>query len=580
MAEITLIIDGKEVQGEKGDTILQVCQKNGIDVSTLCHFDCLSDIGVCRMCIVKVGGRINTACTMPATDGMEVELDTDELNALRKATLELLLAERNHFCMFCEMSGDCELQDLAYRLGIDHVRYPFFHPKLPVDSSRDYFIMEHNRCILCRRCVRACAELVGNHTLGVMGRGFETMICADLNVPFGESSCISCGTCLSVCPTGALVDRRSAYMGREVQVERVKSTCLFCSVGCGTEVVIRDNYVLRVEGDWDAEPNKGLLCVAGRFEPLYDEKRERAAEPLVRRNGKLEEASWDEALDAVAEKLRGSDKKAIGALASTRATSETLQLFAKLFRGMGVENIGCLEGPIAEPPEHAMPWKELNLADLNEADMFIVVGEDLAENHQVAGFFVKRGVNNRGARLIIIDEEETGFVPLAHRWLKPDEVEEAVCLCDAAAQPAVIYGAQAGEELKVLHHELAGKAGFFWMAPGTNSRGALAAGLGGAFDAEAAKGVYVLACDEGKVCEELLVQLKKADFVAVQSSYIEPWAGVADVILPTVLWAEKEGSVTNLEGRVLKVAKAVEPPAGVKDEAEVLKALADKLMIK
>ncbi|HDH09929.1 MAG TPA: 2Fe-2S iron-sulfur cluster binding domain-containing protein, partial [Chloroflexi bacterium] len=273
MAEITLNIDGREVKGERGDTILQVCQKNGIDVPTLCHFAELSNIGSCRVCIVEIEERgrtrIDTSCTTPAAEGMVVRTNGEKLNAFRKAAIELLLSERNHFCMYCEMSGDCELQSLAYRFGIDHVRYPYFYPKLPVDSSRKYFIMDHNRCVLCRRCVRACAELVGNHTLGVMERGIRSMIHADLNVPFGESSCVSCGTCLSVCPTGALVDRRSAYMGREIQVERVKSTCLFCSVGCGTEIVVRDDYILRVEGDWDAEPNRGLLCVAGRFEPLY-----------------------------------------------------------------------------------------------------------------------------------------------------------------------------------------------------------------------------------------------------------------------------------------------------------------------
>ena len=576
MAEITLNIDGREVKGERGDTILQVCQKNGIDVPTLCHFAELSNIGSCRVCIVEIEERgrtrIDTSCTTPAAEGMVVRTNGEKLNAFRKAAIELLLSERNHFCMYCEMSGDCELQSLAYRFGIDHVRYPYFYPKLPVDSSRKYFIMDHNRCILCRRCVRACEELVGNHTLGLRGRGFETMICADLDVPFGESSCVSCGTCLSVCPTGALVDRRSAYMGREIQVERVKSTCLFCSVGCGTEIVVRDDYILRVEGDWDAEPNRGLLCAAGRFQPLYDETRERALKPLVRRNGGLEEASWDQALATVAENLQSFDKKAIGALASTRATNETLRLFADLFKEMGVENLGCLEGPIAEPRE-----REFSLADLDEADMFIVVGEDLAEDHQVAGFFVKRGVNNRGARLVIVDEKETGFAPLAYRWLKPDEVEEAVRLCAAAARPAVIYGARAGEELEVLRRELADKARFFWMAPGTNARGALAAGLGGPFDAEAARCIYILACDEGAICEELLAQLKKSDFVAVQSSYIEPWAEVADVILPTVIWAEKEGSVTNLEGRVLKVAKAVEPPGEVKGEGEILQAIAGKL---
>jgi formate dehydrogenase major subunit len=577
MAKITLTIDGIEVQGQRGDTVLQVCQKNSIDVPSVCHFDCLSDIGVCRLCIIKVGGRTNTACTMTASDGMEVGLDTPELNAMRKATIELLLAERNHYCMYCEMSGDCELQKLAYRFGIDHIHYRPFYPKLPVDASRKYFVVDHNRCILCRRCVRACAELVGNHTLGLLERGFETMICTDLNVPFGESSCVSCGTCLSVCPTGAMVDRRSAYMGRESQVLRTKSRCLFCSVGCGTELVSRDNHLLRIEGDWGAEPNKGLLCATGRFEPLYDERRRRALKPLVRRNGRLEEASWEEALDTVAGKLKGFHTSAIGALASTRATNETLHLFAKLFRWMGVQNVGCLGGPIAEPPE-----KALSLAELDEADMFIVVGEDLAKDHQVAGFFVKRGVTNRGVRLVVLDEEETGLVPLAHRWLKLDQVDEAVRLCNAAAQPAVIYGARAAGTalqpcLEVLRQELAGKARFFWMAPGTNSLGALAAGLAGAFDAEAAKAVYVVACDEGKVSGQLLAQLKMADFVAVQCSYIEPWAEVADVLLPTVTWAEKEGSVINLEGRVLKVAKAVDPPRDVRDEAVALKALTEKL---
>jgi len=574
--EITLTIDGREVKGESGDTILQVCQKNGIDVPTLCHFEGLSDIGSCRICIVEIEERgrirIDTSCTTPAAEGMVVRANTEKLNEMRKAILELLFSEGNHYCMYCVASGDCELQDLGYRFGVDYVRWPLLYPERYIDSSHKYLIMDPNRCILCRRCIRACAELVGNHTLGVGSRSFEAEIIKDAALPWGESSCVNAGACLQVCPTGAIADRRSAYMGREVQVERVKSTCLFCSVGCGTELVVRDNYLLRVEGDWDAEPNKGLLCVAGRFEPLYDERRKRALKPLVRQDGKLEEVSWEEALDLVAEKLRGFDKKAVGALASTRATNETLQFFADFFRGLGVENIACLEGPIAEPLQ-----KELNLADLDEADMFIVVGEDLAEEHQVAGFFVKRGVNNRGARLVVIDEEETGFVPLAHRWLKPDEAEGAVRLCDAAAQPAVIYGARAGEELEILRRELAGKAKFFWMAPGTNSRGALAAGLGGPFDAEAARCVYLLACDEGKVCEGLLAQLDKADFVAVQSSYIEPWAEVADVILPTVIWAEKEGSITNLEGRMLKVNKAVEPPAGVKEEAEVLKALAEKL---
>lgn len=576
MAEIALTIDGKEVKGEEGDTILRVCQRNGIDVPTLCHFEGLTDIGSCRMCIVEIEKpgrpRIETACTTSAVGGMVVRTNTEELNSMRKAILELLFSEGNHYCPYCVASGDCELQDLAYRFGIDHLRWPSMFIKRDVDSSHEYLIMEPNRCILCRRCVRACAELVGNHTLEVGGRGTETRIIADLKLPWGESSCVKAGACLQVCPTGAISDRRSAYMGREAQVERIKSTCVFCSVGCGTELVVRDNHVLRIDGDWNAEPNRGMLCSMGRFEPLYIRTHRRALKPMIRRNGKLEEAGWDDALDLASKKLKGFDKRVIGAVTSTRATNEALNLFVSLFKTMGVDNIGCLEGPIVKPLE-----EKGSLAELDNADMFIVAGEDLGKGHQVVGFFVKRGIVNRRARLIIVGDGETNFTSWAYRRFKPDEVEQAIRLCDASARPAVIYGAGAGKELETLHRELSGKAGFFWMAPGTNSRGALTAGIDRAFDTKTARCVYVLACDECKVSEELLSQLEDADFVVVQGSYIDPWSKVADVILPTAIWAEKEGSITNLEGRTLSVTKAIEPPAGVKGEVEILRLLSQSV---
>lgn len=581
MAEITLTIDGKEVKGEMGDSILQVCQRNGIYVPTLCHLDGLTDIGSCRMCIVEIQGpgrpRVSTACTTPAVDGMLVKTDTESLSALRKNILELLLSEGNHHCMYCIASGDCELQDLAYRFGIEHIKRPRPSAEKPteVDSSHRYLVMDPNRCILCYRCVRACNDLEGNRVLGVGGRGSRSKIISDLGGPRGKSSCVNCGICVQVCPTGALTDRRSSYAGRETQLDRTKSTCLFCSVGCGTELLSRDNYLIRVEGDWDADPNHGLLCAVGRFEPLFDEKRRRAVRPMVRRNGTLEGASWDEALDLVADKMNACDKEAIGGIISTHATNEAMELFAEFFRSHGVENVGCLEGPIAEPLE-----EETNLADLADADMFVVVGEDLTKDHQVAGFFVKRGIMERENQLVIVDSEESGLVPFAHHWLKPDEVEKAVDLCKAAEHPVVIYGARAGKEMEVLRRELSGKAKFFWMAPGTNSRGALAAGLGGAFDVSAARCVYILACEFGRdfsKLEDLLEQLKNADFVIVQTSYVQPWDQVAHVILPAPIWAEKGGSVINLEGRILKVAKAVEPPTEVKDDEEILASLMERM---
>ena len=570
MGQITLTIDGREVKGEEGDTILQVCQKNGIDVPTLCHFDGLTDIGVCRMCLVEIVGKrvtLNPACTTPAADGMVVRTDSDNLRELRRNILELLFSERNHYCMFCEMSGDCELQSLAYRLGVDHIKYPFFYPRFPLDSSNPYIIMEHNRCVLCRRCVRACAELVGNHTLGLRERGARTMINADLDVPFGDSSCVLCGVCVQVCPTGALLDRKSAYLGREAQLERVKSTCAFCSVGCGIEILTRSNHVVRVEGDWEAEPNRGLLCVRGRFEPLY-ERRKRLLTPLVRRNGRLEEAEWDEALEMAAQGLRRADR--VGGLATGMATSETLGLFVELFRKLGSDNLGLLEGTVAPPAD------EVPLSELDKADFFLVVGVDLTRDHQVAGFFVKRGVANRGARLILIDGADNGLAPYAHYKLSPSQVDRAISLCQAAARPIVLYGAEAGEAVERLGEALKGKAGFIALAPGSNGRGALTVGLDGAFQAQKAQAVYVLA-GEAPVNEATVGLLREASFLVVHATYHSALTEKADVVLPALIWAERTGTFINTEGRTLKLTQAIQPPPEVKDEGEVLKGLIDML---
>jgi formate dehydrogenase major subunit len=579
MGEITLTIDGKEIKGESGGTILDVCQKNDIDVPTLCHFDGLSDIGSCRMCIVEIEGpkgtTIDTACTTPAINGMVVKTNTEKLMDMRKATLELLFAEGNHYCMYCVASGNCELQDLAYKFGIEHIRWQVRQPRREIDATHKYLVMDYDRCILCYRCVRACEELVGNGTLGVDGRGFGAKIVADHKIPWGESSCVSAGSCMQVCPTGAISDRKNAYVGQEKHVDRIKSTCLFCSVGCSTELLVRSNHILKIEGDWEAEPNKGLLCSMGRFEPLYEEKRKRALKPLVKYNGTLKEASWEDSMDLLARRLKNFDKESMGALISTRATNETMKLFSDLFKGMGIENIGCLDKNIQKSSED-----KINLAELDEADMFIVVGEDLVENHQVVGFFVKRGVTQRWSFLLVIDEKESDLVQIANRWLKPDEVDEAIHLCNAASKPVVIYGEQAGDELEKLRQELGDKAKFFWMPPGTNSRGALNVGLNGNFDADSAKCVYIMACDQGKISGDTLAELRKADLVVVQSSYIEPWGDIADFILPTVTWAEKEGSVTNMEGRISNVSKAVQPPAGVKNEGEVLNLLMNKLAVR
>jgi formate dehydrogenase major subunit len=280
---VTLTIDGQQVTAEAGQTVLEAAQQAGIHIPTLCHHPALAPVGACRLCLIEISKfqPLYPACAYQVVEGLKVETRSERVEKARRFVLELLFSERNHYCMYCEMSGNCELQDLGYEYGLDHWVYPTYTQRFPVDASREAFIMDHNRCVLCRRCVRACDELVANHTLGMRQRGARTMISADLDVPFGDSSCISCGTCLQVCPTGALIDKRSAFMGvgRNVELERVKSVCSQCSVGCGIEIVTRGGNVLRIDGDWDAAPNRGVLCEKGRFAPLQD-GRPRITSPL------------------------------------------------------------------------------------------------------------------------------------------------------------------------------------------------------------------------------------------------------------------------------------------------------------
>lgn len=209
----TLKIDGIDVGAREDETILELAQENGIFIPTLCHMEGISNVGSCRLCMVEVKGtsRMLPACMTYAEEGMEVTTQSDKLLTYRRQVLDLLFSERNHVCAVCVSNGHCELQDLAEKLGMSHVGVPYLHPQLSVDASHRFYGIDHNRCILCTRCVRVCDEIEGAHTWDVMGRGAEARIISDMNEPWGESdSCTRCGKCVQVCPTGALFSKGKA----------------------------------------------------------------------------------------------------------------------------------------------------------------------------------------------------------------------------------------------------------------------------------------------------------------------------------------------------------------------------------
>ncbi len=573
---MTVTINDQKVTARPGQTILQVAQAAGIDIPTLCHHPALAPIGACRVCLVEVGGQrsLQPACTFPAADRMEIQTESPKVVRARKFVLQLLFTERNHFCMTCEMSGGCELQDLGYRYGLDHFMHPAYTERFAVDASAPHHLLDHNRCVLCRRCIRACSELAANHTIDLRQRGALTMLCADMDVPLGESSCVSCGTCVDVCPTGALIGRRSAFMAPPGAVDRVATICTQCGLGCGVNVVLHRGHVLRLESLWDAPVNGGMLCRKGRFEALQDDRR-RVLMPSLRENGYLVPASWNLALAETARRLFEANPAHLGLFTTTGLTNEALGLLHAVFgRELRAAHRAAING-MASPPPFAPSGR---MAELPASDLILVVEADPMVEQPVLAAFIKRAVD-RGVRLITVADRPTGLAEFAEANFASRELGIAVDLAQAAGRPVVVYGAGLPRNMAASLRPVETNARFIPLAPGVNALTAAALGLNDRVDPSGCTCLFLVAGEENGALAPLAARIDPQAFVVVLACYASALTERADILLPMATWLERSGSFTNLEGVSLR-AHAARPPSGQsRPDWDILGRLAERLSI-
>lgn len=347
--QIKAVINGREIISEPGVTILQAARANGIRIPSLCDHPALPPSGACRVCLVEVekNPKLLPACTTPLTDGMVADAFSPKAIAARKAVVEMILIRHPLDCFSCESNGRCELQNLAYELGIEES--PFRNDgdvctEHELDDTNPFFIRDMNKCILCGRCVRACDHQSGYHAIDFQFRGIHTMIDPPIGSKLEESDCVFCGQCVQVCPVGALVEKKAVGQGRAWQTKIVRTTCPYCGVGCQLDLHVNGDRIARVTGTEDGMPNLGRLCVKGRFGYDFIYSDERLTKPLIRvRKGErkspddeFREASWDEALDLVSSRLKEVMEKhgpdAVGGVSCARGLNEDSYSMQKLFR--------------------------------------------------------------------------------------------------------------------------------------------------------------------------------------------------------------------------------------------------------
>ena len=706
VSSITLAIDGQEIVTQPGKTILQAAMEAGLYIPYLCYYPGMKPFGACRMCVVEVenGRGTPASCTTPVADGMIVSTNSLKLQDLRKGITELVISEHPHGCLTChrtDINGAnlcgpediclrhvsvtdrcvacpknerCELKDTTIFVGTGLVTpLTYKYRNLPVLTKDPFYDLDLNLCIVCGRCVRACEELRGDSAITFTDRSGISLVGPAHGASLLESGCEFCGSCIDVCPVGALVESDYKW---EKAVDRVSTTCPHCSVGCQLKLEVnKRGKVIRAIPVLEADANHGQACFKGKFGLDFINSRSRLKTPFIRRDGSLQEASWEEALALVAEqfaKYKGDQFAAIGSYRGTNEENYLLQKFTRVvMETNNVDHSSNLKPEMVEPLGKALGYLAATnpIWDLEDAKCILTVGTNTTEEHNVVAVPVKRAVKNC-AKLIVIDSREVELTRYSTTWIRPrpgtdaivlggmlkvivdevledqiflrdkcenldafkhsiwqfdlnkveeitgvsqDEIRQAARIFAENSPAAIVYSldtvpqlqrvdcVNAMVDLALLTGNI-GKAngGLYPLRSGTNDQGSwdvgcvpnLLPGYQAVGDTSAhatlqeawgveppsGRGIGInevfQSISAGNIKAMLVVgdnssfsngdlgnaieSARALEFLVVQDTFLTGLAQVADVVLPSVTFAEKEGTFTNLERRVQPLRKVLD----------------------
>lgn len=696
MDVIAITLNGTLVSGRPGMTILELAQEVGVKIPTLCHDPSLKPVGACRVCLVEEekSGRLLASCITPIAPGMVINTESATVIENRKIIVKLMLASHPESCILCEKGNRCQLRNLAAELGIGSLNYYPMPHFTGIQEVNPFIRRDLSKCILCSKCIRADQELVVVGALEYLHRGFDAKPATLFDGPLEASECTFCGTCVTMCPTGALFESGKPHLG--TVATRTATICSYCGCGCNLFLETQEGRVVSAAPNPASDLNGKTLCVKGHYGFDYVHHPDRLRRPMIRKTGVLTEVDWDEALDFVAASLKNAHSQggpeALAFLGSSKCTNEENYLFQKIARAIfGTNNIDNGARLYSGPSLDILPFGAMTnpLQDLEDSDVILVVGSNPPASHPVAGYRIKRGVHLNDARLIVIDPRKTELVPFATAWVPirpgtdgllingllrglierqawdkeavPESTPDLAALRDslapfdrrtveevtgcpaslfsrildllaAAKSPAIVYGHgithQAAAQktirallnLALLKGALAKRGGGIYpLDKESNGQGAWdmgampdrLPGYQALDDAEAVqrfadrwhrpvprrvgrkvmqmiegaeggsiKAMYIMGENpvrtfpDGPRIEKALSAL---DFLVVQDLFLTETASLAHVVLPACSFAEKDGTFTNIERRVQRLRKAVEPPGQSRPDWEILCELATRL---